>query len=181
MARLILLTALILLSLNTLGMTMKPTEQVAITYFEGFKNKNPEQMNALYKAGIDGIFNDPVFQNLNTFEVQSMWSMLLRASKDLTTTYKIVEVTDTTATVDWEAHYTYSATGRKVVNNVRSVMQIENGLIVKQNDSFDLGKWTGQALPPVVAQVFAWFPDLTIRKLARKNLNGYIEKQAAKK
>ena len=181
MAKLILLTGLVLLSLNTLGMTMKPTEQVAITYFEGFKNKNPEQMNALYKPDVQGIFNDPVFQNLNTHEVQSMWSMLLRASKDLTSTYKIVEITDTSATVDWEAHYTYSATGRKVVNNVRSVMQIENGLIVKQNDTFDLGKWTGQALPPVVAQLFAWFPDLTIRKLARKTLNGYIEKQASKK
>jgi hypothetical protein len=112
--------------------------------------------------------------------VQSMWSMLLRGSKDLTSTYKIVEVSDTSATVDWEAHYTYSATGRKVVNNVRSVMQIENGLIVKQIDTFDLSKWTGQALPPVVAQVFAWFPDLTIRRLAMKTLNGYMEKQAAK-
>ena len=137
-------------------------------------------MNALYKPGIDGIFNDPVFQNLNTHEVQSMWSMLLRASKDLATTYKIVEVTDTSATVDWEAHYTYSTTGRKVVNNVRLVLQIENGLIFKQIDTFDLSKWTGQALPPVVAQLFAWFPDLTIRKLAKKTLNGYIEKQAAK-
>lgn len=160
---------------------MKPTEQVAITYFEGFKNQNPEQMNALYKPDVDGIFNDPVFQNLNTHQVQSMWSMLLRASKDLTSTYKIVEVTDTSATVDWEAHYTYSATGRKVVNNVRSVMQIENGLIVKQIDTFDLGKWTGQALPPVVAQLFAWFPDLTIRKLAMKTLNGYMEKKKTSK
>ncbi len=159
---------------------MKPTEQVAITYFEGFKNKNPEQMNALYKPDVDGIFNDPVFQNLNTHQVQSMWSMLLRGSKDLTSTYKIVEVTDTSVTVEWEAHYTYSATGRKVVNNVRSVLQIENGLIVKQIDTFDLSKWTGQALPPVVAQLFAWFPDLTIRKLAKKTLNGYIEKQSAK-
>lgn len=159
---------------------MKPTEQVAITYFEGFKNKNPEQMNALYKPEVDGIFNDPIFQNLSTKEVQAMWSMLLRGSKDLTSTYEIVSVTDNSATVDWVAYYTYSATGRKVTNRVRSVMQIENGLIVKQNDTFDLCAWTGQALPPVVAQVFCWVPGVTIRKLARKTLDGYIEKQAGK-
>ena len=182
MMKLILMFGLISLvfSSKSLGMNMTAGQKVAATYFEGFKTKNPEQMNALYKADVEAIFNDPVFRNLSTQEVQAMWSMLLRGSKDLEVTYTVVETTETSAVVDWVATYTYSVTGKKVVNHVRSHMTLENGLITKQIDNFDLSKWTSQALPPVVAQVFAWLPDLTIRKLARKTLKNYIEKKASK-
>ena len=151
-------------------------ERIAITYFEAFKAKNPEQMSVLYRPGVKAIFTDPVFQNLNSDEVAAMWNMLLRGAKDLNVNYKILSADETSAEVEWVAYYTYSPTKRKVKNSVRTKFVFEKEQIASQTDSFDLCAWTDQALPPIASQLFCWFPNYTIRKIARSQLTKHINK-----
>jgi len=50
------------------------------------------------------------------------------------------------ATCEWEANYTFSGTGRRVVNKVKAHMRLRDGFIIEHSDSFDMYKWCRQAL-----------------------------------
>jgi hypothetical protein len=156
---------------------MNTGERIAKTFFDAFSTKNYAQMGALYKSNVNGIFSDPVFQNLNSDEVAAMWKMLLRGTQDLTLSYKFVTADENSAEVDWVAHYTYPPTKRKVKNTVKSKFIFENEKIISQFDSFDLCAWTRQALPVIVSDLFCLFPNYTIRKIARSKLNQQLNRR----
>src|SRR5436189_5176354 len=110
-------------------------------------------MAACYAA--DAHFWDPVFQDLHGDEPGQMWRMLTGRAPDLR-----VELVEHNATADagsahWIARYTFSQTGRKVVNDVHATFRFENGLIADHRDEFDFTRWARQAiglpgpLPPV--------------------------------
>jgi len=46
----------------------------------------------------------------------------------------------------WRATYTFTATGRPVVNDIRSRFRFEGDLIAGQVDTFSLRRWGSQAL-----------------------------------
>jgi len=101
-------------------------------------------MQACY-AG-DAVFSDPVFTNLNATQVKAMWEMLIKAGKDLQVEYSNIKATDTSGSVAWVATYTFSATGRKVKNQISSSFVFDNGKIVQQTDRFSFPAWARQAL-----------------------------------
>ena len=45
-----------------------------------------------------------------------------------------------------DANYTFSATGRKVVNRIDAVFEVRDGKFVAHYDSFSFHKWAAQAL-----------------------------------
>ncbi|MFM9946265.1 MAG: nuclear transport factor 2 family protein, partial [Bacteroidia bacterium] len=47
---------------------------------------------------------------------------------------------------EWVATYTFSKSGRKVVNHITSNFNFLNGKIVNHTDSFNFYKWASQAL-----------------------------------
>jgi ketosteroid isomerase-like protein len=59
----------------------------------------------------------------------------------------------------WIAHYTFTQTGRSVVNEVHAIFRFESGLIADHRDEFDFTRWARQALgvpgllPPVRSAV----------------------------
>jgi hypothetical protein len=124
------------------------------------------------------VFTDPVFQTLQANEAKAMWAMLLGRSQDIRVEFSNVQANDTTGAAHWDATYTFTSTGRKVINRIDAAFEFKDGLIYRHTDSFDLWKWASQALGPR-GQFLGWAPPVqnAIRATARKGLDAYLQKQ----
>ncbi len=143
------------------------------TFYQAFQNKDYATMQACYADTAS--FTDPVFQDLNAAEVRAMWEMLIRRGKDLELTFSNIQADDRQGSAEWEARYTFSATGRLVVNRIRSEFAFENGKIVKQTDRFSFYNWARQALG-LPGMLFGWTGMIRgkVQGMARKNLAKFI-------
>ena len=122
---------------------MTNTEIVA-AFYEAFRRRDYKTMQSFYAD--NAVFSDPVFQNLSAPEVKSMWGMLLSRSKDITVDYTVDEGQGDEVKARWTAIYTFTATGRRVVNHIHSKLTLKGGKIIRQTDSFPFAKWARQAL-----------------------------------
>jgi ketosteroid isomerase-like protein len=118
--------------------------QIIETFYTAFQNRDYKTMQSLYAD--DAIFNDPAFTNLSAAQVKAMWEMLITRGKDLQLIFNNVEANDTTGSANWIAHYTFSVTGNKVVNNIQAQFVFENGKIKRHTDNFNFYRWSSQAL-----------------------------------
>lgn len=122
-------------------------------------------------------FDDPVFQNLNFEQVGSMWKMLISRGSDLIIEFDQVDGNENSATAHWKAHYTFTSTGRFVINDINATFEIKDGLIVKHTDKFDFHRWASQALG-----LKGWLLGKTnflrnkVQKTARTQLDRYMAK-----
>jgi hypothetical protein len=94
--------------------------------------------------------------------------MLCARGKDLAVEATGIEADAQTGRAHWVATYTYSATGRRVVNRIDAQFRFRDGLIVSHRDQFDLYGWLRALLgwaPPVQA---------TVRAQANAALEGWI-------
>lgn len=152
---------------------MKPNENLIHHFYTCFKNKDFKGMQACYAD--NAIFSDAVFKNLDAAQVRSMWEMLIKSGKDLRLEYNHVHTDEETGTAEWVAHYTFSATGKKVVNRIQASFVFENGKIVQHTDHFNFYKWSSQALGlPGILLGWTDFLKNKIRKRAAENLRLYI-------
>lgn len=142
-------------------------------FYAAFARHDGAAMAACYAP--DATFSDPVFRGLTGSEPGAMWRMLTERSSDLT-----VDLVDRAAasgrgTAHWVARYTFGQTGRPVVNEVRSAFRFADGLIAEQRDTFDLYRWSRQALGPV-GLFLGWSPPVQggIRRKARASLDRYV-------
>ena len=110
--------------------------EVVERFYAAFDRRDGEAMAAAYAP--DGHFKDPVFGDLTGAEAGAMWRMLTRTARDL----KVELAEHDERSAHWIATYTFSATGRPVVNDVRATIRIEDGLIVDHVDSFSFWKWS---------------------------------------
>jgi ketosteroid isomerase-like protein len=95
----------------------------------------------------DIVFSDPVFMLLKGNEAKAMWEMLCRNAKDFSLTFSNIELLDEEyATCQWVASYTFSKTGKKVVNHIKAFMRFKDGKIIEHSDAFRLSTWIAQAL-----------------------------------
>lgn len=102
-------------------------------------------MVACYHKNV--IFSDPAFGTLTGDEARNMWRMLLERSQgDLKITFSDVMADEKTGSAKWRAEYTFGQTGRKVVNEITARFEFADGKIIKHTDSFDVWKWSRQAL-----------------------------------
>jgi len=125
----------------------------------------------------DARFSDPVFTDLRGSEPGAMWKMLTERGEDLRIDLAEHEASGDSGLARWIAHYTFTRTGRKVVNDVRASFLFRDGLIAEHRDNFSFYRWARQALgPPGLA--LGWTPILqaTIRKRARADLDAYMQK-----
>jgi ketosteroid isomerase-like protein len=143
------------------------------TFYQAFQNKDYTTMQACYAD--TATFSDPVFQNLNAAEVRAMWEMLIRRGKDLELTFSNIQADDRQGSAEWEAQYTFSATGRPVVNRIRSEFVFENGKIVRQTDRFSFYNWARQALgTPGLLLGWTGLIRGKVQGMARKNLAKFM-------
>jgi ketosteroid isomerase-like protein len=160
---------------DTIAVTVNPAANAALIdrFYEAFARRDHETMGACYAP--DARFSDPVFQDLRGDEVRAMWRMLCERGKDLELTHSAVEADDERGSAHWDADYTFSATGRRVHNEIDARFRFENGLIAEHDDSFDLWRWCRQALGPV-GVALGWAPPLQnkVRAQARENLRAFM-------
>jgi ketosteroid isomerase-like protein len=120
-------------------------------------------------------FEDPVFGKLDGREAGEMWRMLTSRSKDLEVELEEAEADGERGHARWVARYTFTQTGRHVVNVVRAEFRFSDGLIADHKDSFSRWMWSRQALGPMGA-LFGWGPPLSwmLHRQARESLEKFM-------
>ncbi|RZK59167.1 MAG: nuclear transport factor 2 family protein [Pedobacter sp.] len=153
---------------------MTENEQLIQSFYTSFKNKDYKGMQACYAD--NAVFNDAIFKNLNTQQVKAMWEMLISKGKDLRLEFSNISGDEHHVKAHWDAYYTFSATGKKVVNNIEATFEIENGKIIKHTDSFNFHTWSTQALG-IKGLLLGWTPFLRkkVTAQAMKNLDSFMK------
>lgn len=157
---------------------MTPAEEIITRFYTAFQAKDATTMGACYAD--NAVFNDPVFRDLNAQEVRSMWTMLITRGKDLELEFSQVSGNDRVGSAEWKATYTFSGTGRKVVNHIHASFEIENGKIVRHTDRFSFSRWAKQALG-LKAVLLGWtgLVQKKVRKSARQQLEKFMQRPAS--
>lgn len=139
--------------------------------------RDGEAMAACYHP--DATFRDPVFR-LRGDECGDMWRMLTSRATDLRAEAHEVTADASAGAARWIARYTYSGTGRPVENHVAARFRFADGLVVEHVDTFDLWRWSRQALGPV-GLVLGWSPLMQgkVRREAKRALDRFREKRLA--
>ena len=156
---------------------MQTNADIITKFYTAFQRLDYVTMNSCYSEDI--VFNDPAFGLLRGEEVRCMWEMLCKNAKDFSLTFTNIQLLDEEyATCNWVASYTFSKTGRKVVNHIKAFMRLKDGRIIEHSDGFKLSKWAAQALG-LKGELFGWMGWMKrkIQKNARRNLIAYIERK----
>jgi len=93
-------------------------------------------------------FEDPVFGQLEGRRAGVMWQMLCASQqgKEFRVILTDSDYRQGVGRANWEAFYTFSATGRNVHNRISAEFRFKDNLIISHHDSFDLHRWAGQAM-----------------------------------
>ncbi len=151
---------------------MHPHETLIREFYGAFARKDGEAMARCYHP--DVFFSDPVFPRLHGPEAGDMWRMLLSRATDLEVVLDSASADDQGGQAKWTARYTFSRTGRKVVNVITALFAFRDGKIVRHHDSFPFWRWASQALGPLGAAL-GWFAPLKwkVRRQAAEGLARY--------
>lgn len=144
-------------------------------FYRAFTARDAEAMAACYAPDIH--FSDPVFTDLQGARAGAMWRMLCSRATDLRIEFTPPVVNGNEGSVHWEAHYTYTATGKSVHNIIEARFVIQDGLITEHRDYFNLYRWARQALG-MKGVLLGWAPPVknAIRRQAAGALDRYIAK-----
>ena len=156
---------------------MNANEQLISRFYSAFQNLDPVKMNECYSDGI--VFFDPVFGLLRGDQVNAMWEMLCKNATNFSLIFSnIVALDNEYYTCDWVATYTFSKTGRRVVNKIKAHMMIADGKIIEHSDGFSLHQWSMMALG-FSGWLLGWnsFFQNNIKRQARKSLEKFIEQK----
>jgi ketosteroid isomerase-like protein len=157
-------------------MPTHPNAELIEGFYRAFDARDAAAMNALYAD--DVAFSDPAFGELRGDEVRAMWTMLTGQAKDLSVVASDVNADDETGSAHWRAEYTFTATGRKVVNEIDATFRFEpGGKVVEHRDRFSFFRWSRQALGPS-ALLLGSNPvgHALVRKRARGRLDAFMAK-----
>ena len=157
---------------------MNANEVLISRFYMAFQQLDYKTMQDCYSD--NPVFSDPVFGLLQGQEVKAMWEMLCKNAKNFSLSFSNIQLLDEEyATCNWTAKYTFTKTGRKVVNKVKAHMRIKNGKIIEHSDAFRLSEWAAQALG-LPGILFGWtgFVKRKIRKNARKNLEAFMKTES---
>lgn len=154
---------------------MTPNEQLIHQFYTAFQQKDFKTMQECYADQV--VFNDSVFRNLDSEQVKGMWQMLISRNKDLALTFSKIKEEGSKVSAFWEARYTFTATGNKVVNKIDAEFEIIEGKIVKHTDTFNFYKWAKQAFG-AGGLLLGWTNAFKekVRTTAKKKLEEYLQK-----
>jgi len=153
---------------------MSINQQVIERFYSAFQKLDHTAMNDCYSDDI--VFSDPVFGLLHANEVKAMWTMLCKNAKDFSLTFSDIQLLDEEyATCKWTATYTFSKTGRKVVNHIKAFMRFKEGKVIEHSDAFRLSTWIAQALG-WKGILFGWtgFMKRAVQKNAKRSLEKFM-------
>lgn len=149
------------------------THALVTRFYTAFQDLNWQDMNPCYHP--EATFHDPVFRTLTSKEVRAMWHLLCTQAREFSLLYSVVEASPDKARCHWQAHYTFSKTGRLVINDIQANFVMKDGLIYAHHDEFDLWRWSRMALG-LPGIVLGWSPYLKnkLHLTARKGLDRFI-------
>jgi ketosteroid isomerase-like protein len=154
---------------------MLNNEKLIQDFYTAFQKKDFVYMQSLYDD--DASFFDPVFRELNAQQVKAMWEMLIHAGKDLRIEFFDVKANEFEGSATWMAYYTFSRSGKKVVNRIKAKFKFKDGKIIEHKDQFDLYVWAKQAMG-FTGFCLGWtsFFQNKISQTALKNLDKFMAK-----
>ena len=156
---------------------MHPNAQLIERFYAAFARRDWAAMAACYHPEVH--FSDEAF-DLHGSDAGMMWRMLLTNGKDLTLEYSGIDADDQRGRAHWDARYTFSATGRKVLNRIDARFEFRDGLIVRHVDRFDFWTWSRQALgTPGLLLGWSGFLKSKVRTKAAAGLAAFKQKVAA--
>jgi hypothetical protein len=150
-------------------------------FYTAFAQLDADTMQRCYAS--DARFEDEVFKLAGAHEIGGMWRMLCEATQaknraDWKLEFSQVSAEGGKGSAHWDAHYRFSATGRKVLNCIDAEFEFDAaGLITRHRDRFDFWGWSRQALG-VPGLVLGWAPMFRnkVREQAAANLKRFLEK-----
>jgi ketosteroid isomerase-like protein len=156
---------------------MHPHESLIREFYAAFARRDAEAMARCYHDEV--FFSDPVFPGLRGEEARDMWRMLLLRAADLEVVLDEASADAGGGRARWTATYTFSRTGRRVVNRISAMFAFRDGRIVRHYDSFPFWRWSSQALGPA-GRLLGWFAPLkwTVRRQAAAQLDRFRERRA---
>lgn len=143
------------------------SKHVIEQFYGAFAARDAEAMRRCYHPKVR--FSDPVFTDLRGPEVMKMWRMLLGRSADLAIELGEHSAEGASGSARWTARYTFSRTGRHVVNEIDATFTFEDGLIIEHLDSFDFWKWSRMALG-TSGLLLGWSPQVKKKVRAQSAL-----------
>jgi ketosteroid isomerase-like protein len=123
-------------------MTNAETRAALTRFYEAFARRDGEAMAAMYAP--EATFEDPVFR-LAGADIGKMWIGLTGGAKNFSVQFTVAKAGSGAGVVEWTARYLFGGK-RPVVNVIVSEIEMRDGLIVKQTDTFDFSRWAAQAL-----------------------------------
>lgn len=123
---------------------MNANEALIHKFYSSFQELDWKGMGECYHEHV--VFYDPVFENQEGDRARGMWEMLCGRARDWNLNFSEVRADEEYGSCRWQATYTFSATGRKVVNEVSARFRFAEGKILEHQDDFDIWKWSRQAL-----------------------------------
>jgi ketosteroid isomerase-like protein len=157
---------------------MHPHESLIREFYAAFARRDAEAMARCYHDEV--FFSDPAFPALRGEEARDMWRMLLSRAQDLEVVLEEAGGDAAGGSARWRATYTFSRTGRPVVNRISALFAFRDGRIVRHYDHFSFWRWSAQALGPA-GRFLGWFPPLKwmVRRQAAAQLERFRERRAA--
>jgi len=147
------------------------------TFYAAFARLDGVAMQACYAP--DAVFDDEAFSLRGAPQVGGMWRMLCDTTRAKGLAHWKLEVSDITErSAHWDAHYLFSATGRKVLNRIDAEFEFNaQGLITRHRDRFDFWAWSRQALG-LPGLLLGWSPWLRakVRAQAAASLQRFLAK-----
>lgn len=156
-----------------------PPKDLIEQFYGAFAECDGERMAASYAPVAS--FSDPVFGALDAREAGGMWRMLTGQATDLRIELLDSQAEDGRGSAHWRAHYTFSQTGRPVVNDVQASFRFaDDGLIVEHVDDFDFYRWARQALG-TRGLLLGWTPFVhsAVRGRARASLEQFLAQESS--
>jgi hypothetical protein len=123
-------------------MTDAETRAALTRFYESFARGDGEAMAAMYAPA--ATFEDPIF-SLRGRDIGKMWIGLTRDAKGFSVQFNVSRAESGSGAVEWTARYLFGGK-RRVVNVIVSEIEMRDGLIVRQKDTFDFPRWAAQAL-----------------------------------
>jgi ketosteroid isomerase-like protein len=139
-------------------------------FYAAFDRRDGDAMAACYGPG--ATFRDPVFGKLDAAQAGAMWRMLTGRAEDLRVELAECDADGERGSARWIATYTFTQTGRPVVNDVRASFRFGDGLFAEHVDRFGFWRWSRQAIG-TRGVLLGWTPQmrLAVHRQARAGLD----------
>ena len=152
---------------------MAQNDDLIVRFYGAFAERDGAAMASCYAP--DAQFSDPVFRDLRGAEPGAMWRMLTEQATDLRIELLEHDADGDRGSARWRARYTFTQTGRPVVNDVRASFRFRDGLIAEHVDAFNFHLWARQALG-LPGLLLGWTPLVrsAVRRRARRSLDEFL-------